>query len=207
VGLVDPPSRGGSQSSCQSGSSHRLGGAAARRHASSAPDLVPTAQVRDTGRVSDPYQAPDPHSPQQPPSSGTQQPYQGYQPQPGQQGGGPQPTPPQYAQPGYPPPPGYPQPGYPQYGYPQYAPEPPGRTMGIVGFILAFLLPPAGIVVSAMALSESKKAGVPNPLGTWGLWLSIAFTVLGVLGVLAWLGIIFTSIATLGAATTAVSTY
>jgi len=50
-----------------------------------------------------------------------------------------------------------------------------------VGFILAFLVAPAGIVVSAMGLSASKKAGVGNPLGTWGLWLSIVFTAFYVL--------------------------
>ncbi len=56
--------------------------------------------------------------------------------------------------------------------------------MGIVGFVLAFVIAPAGIVVSAMALSESKKAGYDNVLGKWGLWLSIIFTSLAVLYVL-----------------------
>ncbi|MFD6176368.1 MULTISPECIES: hypothetical protein [unclassified Isoptericola] len=118
-------------------------------------------------------------------------PYQPYQPysQPGQQPA-PQAGEQQAPQPGYPQP-GYPQPGYPQppqgqyppqgYPYPAYAPEPPGRTMGIVGFVLAFVVAPAGIVVSAMALSESKRAGVDNPLGRWGLWLSIIFSSLAVL--------------------------
>lgn len=59
---------------------------------------------------------------------------------------------------------------------PQYAPDPPGRTLGIVGFVLAFVFAPAGIAVSAVALSESKKVGYDNVLGKWGLWLSIAFT-------------------------------
>ncbi|MFE5309450.1 hypothetical protein [Isoptericola sp. NPDC056573] len=126
--------------------------------------------------MSDPYQ---PGQPYQEPSQ--QQPQPGYAEQPYPQQA--------YGQQGYPAAPGqhpqgqyqgqYPQAPYP--AYPAYAPEPPGRTMGIVGFILAFVISPAGIVVSAMALSESKKAGVDNPLGKWGLWLSIIFTSLAVL--------------------------
>ncbi|MFI2105433.1 hypothetical protein ACH436_19225 [Isoptericola sp. NPDC019693] len=110
------------------------------------------------------------------------EPYQQQTPQDQAQPGSPQSG---YAQPGYPQAP-YAQTPYPQagYPYPAYAPEPPGKTMGIVGFVLAFIVAPAGIVVSAMALSESKKVGYPNTLGKWGLWLSIAFTALWVLYVL-----------------------
>ncbi|MEL7977787.1 hypothetical protein AAG589_18115 [Isoptericola sp. F-RaC21] len=113
----------------------------------------------------------DPYQPGQYPEPSQQQPQPGYAEQPYPQQG--------YAQ-------GYPQAPYPPagYGYPAYAPEPPGKTMGIVGFVLAFVVAPAGIVVSAMALSESKKVGYPNVLGKWGLWLSIAFTALAVLYVL-----------------------
>ncbi|MGW8566019.1 hypothetical protein [Isoptericola sp. NPDC055881] len=140
-------------------------------------------------------------------------PYQPYQPyeQPGRQTGeqssqqtGQQPTPQGYAQPdhaqaGYPQA-GYPQTGYPQAGYPGYpqgaypppgggypygyAPEDPGKTMGIIGFVLAFVFAPAGIVLSAIGRSQSRKAGFPHPLATWGLWLSIAFTAIWVLYVL-----------------------
>lgn len=127
-------------------------------------DLRPA--LRHTVPVSDPYQ---PGQPYQEPSP--QQPQPGYAEQP-------------YAQQGYPAAQGpyqgqYPQAPYP--AYPAYAPEPPGKTMGIVGFVLAFVIAPAGIVVSAMALSESKKAGYDNVLGKWGLWLSIIFTSLAVL--------------------------
>lgn len=135
--------------------------------------------------MSDPYQPGEPYQQpgqQQTPQPGHEQPaspQQGYQ-QPGyQQQGYQQPG---FAQPGYQQ--GYPQGQYPAPGYPAYAPEPPGKTMGIVGFILAFVIAPAGIVVSAMALSESKKVGYPNPLGKWGLWLSIVFTSVWVLYVL-----------------------
>ncbi|HWV78897.1 MAG TPA: hypothetical protein VN027_16430 [Isoptericola sp.] len=145
--------------------------------------------------MSDPYQ---PGQPYQEPSQ--QQPQPGYAEQPYPQ--------PSYPQQGYPAAQGayqgqyaqgqYPQAPYP--AYPAYAPEPPGKTMGIVGFVLAFVIAPAGIVVSAMALSESKKVGYPNVLGKWGLWLSIAFTALWVLYVLfivlAVFGGLFASFAT-----------
>lgn len=143
--------------------------------------------------MTDPYQPPQPYS--TPDSSGTpagepqggtphhdpSQPgtEQGYGQQPGY--GQQQP----YGQPGYPPE-GYAAPGYPAGYQPTYAPDPPGKTMGIIGFVLAFVIAPAGIVVSAMALSESKKVGYDNALGKWGLWLSIIFTALGVLAVLAY---------------------
>ena len=151
--------------------------------------------VRHTVPVSDPHQ---PGQPYQEPSQ--QQPQPGYAEQPYPQ--------PSYPQQGYPAAQGayqgqyaqgqYPQAPYP--AYPAYAPEPPGKTMGIVGFVLAFVIAPAGIVVSAMALSESKKVGYPNVLGKWGLWLSIAFTALWVLYVLfivlAVFGGLFASFAT-----------
>ncbi|MFV2144004.1 MULTISPECIES: DUF4190 domain-containing protein [Isoptericola] len=129
--------------------------------------------------MTDPYQPPQPYS--TPDSSGD----------PGKShSGAPQadPTPPAYGQ-GYGQQPGYGQTPYGQPGYaPVYAPDPPGKTMGIIGFVLAFVLAPAGIVVSAMALSESKKVGYDNALGKWGLWLSIIFTSLGVLAVIAYIG-------------------
>jgi hypothetical protein len=180
---------------------------------------VPRARIRDTGPVSDPYQSPDPYSSDRNvPSASSLPPYEGYSQPAGQQPppvpgyGPPAPAPapapqPGYGQQGYPqagyPQQGYGQPGYPQQGYPQgypqYAPEIPGRTMGIVGFILAFVMAPAGIVVSAMALSQSKKAGAPNALGTWGLWLSIVFTSFYALAIIGWF---MTMIAMLGTAST-----
>jgi hypothetical protein len=67
---------------------------------------------------------------------------------------------------------------------PQYygAPvEDPGKTLGIVGFVLAFLAPVVGIVLSAIAKKKSREAGFDNQLAKWGLILSIVFTVLGVI--------------------------
>ena len=60
--------------------------------------------------------------------------------------------------------------------------EDPGKTLGIVGFVLAFVFAIAGIVVSAIARKKSKEAGFDNQLAKWGLILSIIFTVLGAIG-------------------------
>jgi hypothetical protein len=137
----------------------------------------------------DPNQpAPDPYAPpstagsEGAPADGaapTPPPYAGAHP--GQEGYG-QPEQPGYpAQSGYPSQPGYPvQPGYP--GAPVYPGQPgdvdPGRGIGIAGFVFAFFVPVVGIVLSAIGLSKSKKAGRKITLAAWGLGLSIAFTVI-----------------------------
>ena len=56
--------------------------------------------------------------------------------------------------------------------------DPQANTLAIVGFILAFVAPPIGIVVSAIATSKAGKAGFDSKLSKWGLGLSIVFTVL-----------------------------
>jgi len=63
-----------------------------------------------------------------------------------------------------------------------------GKTLGIVGLILAFVFALAGLIVSLIARSQSKKAGVPNGPATAGIIISILalvgyiilFVVLGV---------------------------
>lgn len=57
----------------------------------------------------------------------------------------------------------------------------PGRTLGIVGLVLAFLMPLIGAIISGVALSQSKKAGVPNGVAKAGLILGIVFTVLWII--------------------------
>jgi hypothetical protein len=71
---------------------------------------------------------------------------------------------------GYPVPPGSAGPG---------ANADPGRTLGIIGLVLAFVVSIAGIVVSAIALQESRRAGYSNGFALAGLILSIVFTVVG----------------------------
>jgi hypothetical protein len=72
----------------------------------------------------------------------------------------------------------------PQAPAPGYAApiEDPGKTLGIVGFVLAFVFAVAGIVVSAIARKKSREAGFDNQLAKWGLILSIIFTALGAIG-------------------------
>ncbi|MBD5784912.1 hypothetical protein IF650_01845 [Cellulosimicrobium terreum] len=54
--------------------------------------------------------------------------------------------------------------------------EDPGKTLGIVGFVLAFVCAVAGIIVSAIAKKKSREAGFDNQLAKWGFILSIVFT-------------------------------
>jgi hypothetical protein len=54
----------------------------------------------------------------------------------------------------------------------------PGKTLGLIGLILAIVAPVVGIIVSAVALSQSKKAGFENKLAKIGLIVGIVLTVL-----------------------------
>ncbi len=76
---------------------------------------------------------------------------------------------------------------------PAAAPAVPGKTLGIVGLVLAFLFPLLGLILSIVAANQSKAAGVPNTPAKVGIILSIIFMVLWV--------IIFISIFALSAAT------
>ena len=59
-----------------------------------------------------------------------------------------------------------------------------GKTLGIVGLILAFVFALAGLIVSAIARSQSKKAGVKNTPATVGLVLSIIFLIIQIIWVI-----------------------
>jgi hypothetical protein len=59
-----------------------------------------------------------------------------------------------------------------------------GKTLGIVGLILAFVFSLAGLIVSLMARSQSKKAGVPNTPATVGIVISIIGLVLGLIWII-----------------------
>lgn len=56
-----------------------------------------------------------------------------------------------------------------------------GKTLGIVGLVLAFVFPLAGLIVSIIAGNQSKAAGVANTPARIGLILSIVFLVLSVI--------------------------
>ncbi len=61
------------------------------------------------------------------------------------------------------------------------APSVPGKTLGIVGLVLAFLAPLIGLILSIVASNQSKAAGVPNTPAKVGIILSIIFMVLGLI--------------------------
>lgn len=67
--------------------------------------------------------------------------------------------------------------------------EDPGKTLGIVGLILAFILPLFGLIISLVARSKSKKAGHKNVLALIGIIVSIVLMALALLLV----GLSFTS--------------
>ncbi len=66
-----------------------------------------------------------------------------------------------------------------QQGYQGQAAATPGRTLGIVGFILAILIAPVGLVISIIAFVQSRKAKTGNGFALAGIIIGAVFTVLG----------------------------
>ena len=66
-----------------------------------------------------------------------------------------------------------------QTPYPAQPAEDPGRTMGIVGLVLAFLCSLVGLIVSIIAYNKSKQAGFTNNIAKAGIIVAIVFMVLG----------------------------
>lgn len=71
----------------------------------------------------------------------------------------------------------------------------PGKTLGIVGLILAIFFNLIGLIISAVALNQSKKAGFKNGpakagviVGAILLGLGIIFTIIFIVGSVALLG-------------------
>jgi hypothetical protein len=69
----------------------------------------------------------------------------------------------------------------------------PGKTLGIVGLVLSFLVAIVGLILSAIALSQSKKAGYKNTPAKVGLILGIVFSVLWIIFWILW-GVVFASL-------------
>ena len=57
----------------------------------------------------------------------------------------------------------------------------PGKTLGIVGLVLAFVAAPIGFIISLVARSQSKKAGVANTPATAGIIIGLIITLLYVI--------------------------
>jgi uncharacterized membrane protein len=85
-------------------------------------------------------------------------------------------------------------PAMPGYGPDPYAPSAvpvavdPGRTLGIVGLVLSFVAALVGLVVSAIALRTSRRAGFRNGVALAGVivggvvtlvWLVVVAVALG----------------------------
>jgi hypothetical protein len=86
-----------------------------------------------------------------------------------------------------------------QQGYGQQPATVPGKTLGIVGMIISivsFFIVPfighiAGIIVSAIARSQSKKAGVEkNTPATVGIVLGVIGVVLSIIGIIIFVVVI-----------------
>lgn len=61
----------------------------------------------------------------------------------------------------------------------------PGKTLGIVGFILSFFVTVVGFVLSLIGFLKSKKAGHKNPLALAGIIISIVGTVVWIFSLIA----------------------
>jgi hypothetical protein len=64
----------------------------------------------------------------------------------------------------------------------------PGKTLGIVGLVLAFVIPLLGLILSIVAKVQSRGAGAKNTPATVGIVLSIIFIVGYILIVVAVVG-------------------
>lgn len=103
---------------------------------------------------------------------------------PNQPGGYPQ-------QPQNQPPPNYPPQGYqqPQQGAPSG--DFPGKTLGIVGLVLSLFTTIIGLIISIVALRQSKKAGFKNTPALVGVIIGIVTTVFAIIfGAIAIAGVV-----------------
>lgn len=66
-----------------------------------------------------------------------------------------------------------------QQGYQGQVTENPGRTLGIVGFILAILIAPVGLIISIVAFVKSRRAKMGNGFALAGIIIGILFTIIG----------------------------
>ena len=58
----------------------------------------------------------------------------------------------------------------------------PGKTLGIVALVLAFVFSLLGLILGIVASNQSKAAGVKNTPAKVAVILSVIFIVLGILG-------------------------
>lgn len=63
----------------------------------------------------------------------------------------------------------------------------PGKTLGIVGLVLAIVAPLIGLIISIVARKQSREAGVDNGLAKAGVIVGAILTVLGVIGTIIYI--------------------
>ena len=63
--------------------------------------------------------------------------------------------------------------------YPTPGPEAvdPGKTLGVVGLVLAFVASFVGLIISIIALRKSKKAGFKNGIALAGVIVGVVTTI------------------------------
>lgn len=75
-----------------------------------------------------------------------------------------------------------PQPGVPpQYPAGRPVTEDPGRTLGIVGLVVAIFASVIGLIISIIAYRQSKAAGFKNNFALAGIVIGAVLFVIGVL--------------------------
>jgi len=82
----------------------------------------------------------------------------------------------------------------------------PGKTLGIVGLIVAIFFSLIGLIISVIAFNQSKAAGFKNTPAKAGIIIGAVFLVLGIIGAIAIPGLIAGACSS-GAAECSVSTY
>ncbi|WP_460797179.1 DUF4190 domain-containing protein [Microbacterium sp. GXF0217] len=91
---------------------------------------------------------------------------------------------------------GYAPPAYSAPAYPGAAPAPvPGRGLAITGFVLAFLLPLIGMIISIVATVKLGKIGAPRGLSIAGIIIGAILTVLWVVIAISVAAAVFSGLA------------
>jgi hypothetical protein len=60
----------------------------------------------------------------------------------------------------------------------------PGKTLGLVGLILAIVAPLIGLILSIVAGKQSKEAGYPNQLAKIGVIIGAILTAVYIIGII-----------------------
>lgn len=70
----------------------------------------------------------------------------------------------------------------------------PGKTLGIVGLVLAIFFNLIGLIVSAVALNQSKKAGYKNTPALVGVIVGAVLLALGIILSIVFFGVIIAAV-------------